>query len=625
MKPSKEQKRIVEKLANRNITVSAVPGSGKTTTIKFVVEKYPDKNIWVLTYSKKLQIETRIKFRKLKNTRIMTFHGMACKCYGESVNNDKKLIEIGVNEPEHVPMIDILILDECQDITEWVSKFLEKIIHTNLEMWILMLGDPKQRVSDKVREIDVKNCFLEFINNVTKKYNISRKHRYLKLTESFRLTPANSTFLNECANTEIIGKSQNDNLKPILIPNGEYLNRRPDIVYFLINQIKKFGAENTLILANSIKSKSEHMNPPETFERIILEQIPRCKIFKQESETDHTELMTKGKLWFVTNVGSKGLEKDLVIVFGFSSRGFYHAHTDGIIEPHLYVACSRVKKQLILIGDIGTYPLPFINRCDLEIMCNVICPIRIGIPTDSKKIISRKVTDLISRISPHKEIAIEKILDLPNDLFNEIPTKILQAATIYGPKDENSVWSILGQAVEIYISYSIGIDIFDWYELDGNSKPSSALDFLKMGKEWHMKNTSISNHVFKQVKENLIKLTDKNLTKFLKSIRTCVKDIDTFEKGYLINKIIGNTRIMGIPDYIKLKKTTAKIVELKCTKKFEVRDYIQILIYAYLLSEEFPDLLDIKCFLVNVNTGEYISFRYSKHRKDIDTILQMFL
>ncbi|PVG00452.1 hypothetical protein CPB86DRAFT_188401 [Serendipita vermifera] len=55
--PSPEQLRIVEACAHSNVWVSARPGSGKTTTVKAILEDNPSIPMIHITYSKQLQLK----------------------------------------------------------------------------------------------------------------------------------------------------------------------------------------------------------------------------------------------------------------------------------------------------------------------------------------------------------------------------------------------------------------------------------------------------------------------------------------------------------------------------------------------------------------------------------------
>ena len=75
--PSAEQNQIVIDLKNYNITVDAIAGSGKTTTILHIANAYKKKKILLLTYNSKLRSETKTRTQnrnKKQHDRQRTFH-----------------------------------------------------------------------------------------------------------------------------------------------------------------------------------------------------------------------------------------------------------------------------------------------------------------------------------------------------------------------------------------------------------------------------------------------------------------------------------------------------------------------------------------------------------------------
>lgn len=59
-----------------NVSVNAVAGSGKSTTIFGCVKEFPEKKHCVLTYSKNLSDEAKKKVKKMKlnNIDVYTYH-----------------------------------------------------------------------------------------------------------------------------------------------------------------------------------------------------------------------------------------------------------------------------------------------------------------------------------------------------------------------------------------------------------------------------------------------------------------------------------------------------------------------------------------------------------------------
>jgi hypothetical protein len=68
---------------------------GKTATAEALVQANPDVPIAVVTYSKRLQIETQQRLAEYANVDVYTFHGLAGKLFGGTiVNNDDLLLDL---------------------------------------------------------------------------------------------------------------------------------------------------------------------------------------------------------------------------------------------------------------------------------------------------------------------------------------------------------------------------------------------------------------------------------------------------------------------------------------------------------------------------------------------------
>ena len=60
MQPTQEQHDIVLAVNTReNLLVSALAGTGKTTTLRLIAEAYPDRKVLYLAYNKNMQLDAR--------------------------------------------------------------------------------------------------------------------------------------------------------------------------------------------------------------------------------------------------------------------------------------------------------------------------------------------------------------------------------------------------------------------------------------------------------------------------------------------------------------------------------------------------------------------------------------
>ena len=123
MHPSDEQKSIIESIKYHNVIVSAVAGSGKTSTIIQMAKEYPSKQIMVITYNNKLKLETRLRVKKealMESVDVHSYHSFCVKFYYSECYTDLELLKIVLNNDRHLKErihFDILVIDEAQDMT----------------------------------------------------------------------------------------------------------------------------------------------------------------------------------------------------------------------------------------------------------------------------------------------------------------------------------------------------------------------------------------------------------------------------------------------------------------------------------------------------------------------------
>lgn len=145
--PTDEQKNIIEAACtkNCNIIVNAVAGSGKTTTISNIANACKDQSILALTYNRQLKVETKKKCDTLENIVVYNFHSLILHKYSECGKDGKGMEKVirTAKQPTEPFSYDIIIIDEIQDMTLYLYKFLFKILKDNLqkEFRIIVLGN----------------------------------------------------------------------------------------------------------------------------------------------------------------------------------------------------------------------------------------------------------------------------------------------------------------------------------------------------------------------------------------------------------------------------------------------------------------------------------------------------
>jgi hypothetical protein len=364
--PSEEQKQILTEFDNYNIIVDAVPGSGKTTQIQFVAEKYKDLSILVITYSRRLMEDTKARLEDFANAQVYTFHKLAGEIFGEICMTDAQLDNCMdfCGNPQY-PEYDMIILDEVQDMKWLYHKFAINFIQPTT--MVMILGDAKQNIYSGF-DSDV-----DYLINANHHFGKSqRPFRKMTLSVSYRLTKPICDFLNNCF-CEIAIKPNPAKCCKHTWPKPELRNinlkfwgRNPNCEIFdeicqIIEKCKsQFGYKNDdiFILAPSIKGdiSRNQASPLVQFANYISSKKDYIFVPDYDSENCSDRVM-KNKIVFCTFHKAKGLERKLVIVFGFdeSYTAYYNKGGDASQLPNaLYVALTRAKERLILLKNSTT-------------------------------------------------------------------------------------------------------------------------------------------------------------------------------------------------------------------------------------------------------------------------------
>ncbi len=132
--PSAEQQLILSSvLDGHNIKVSAVAGSGKTTTMLLICKALADsKRVLALTYNARLKDEMRAKIDKLglRNAEAHSYHAFFVRYYGAKCCTDNGIMDtINRDEkPRTSFRFGCVIVDEVQDMTPLYFKAVKKLI-----------------------------------------------------------------------------------------------------------------------------------------------------------------------------------------------------------------------------------------------------------------------------------------------------------------------------------------------------------------------------------------------------------------------------------------------------------------------------------------------------------------
>ena len=390
LKPaSAEQLSVVSSVADGyNVLVDSVAGSGKTTTNLHLATAFKEKRICLVTYNSKLRIETRERASdlQLQNIAVHTYHSFCVAHYGQNCKNDDELQYILDTDckPHNCTSFayDLLIFDEVQDMDSRLYTLACKIMRNSTKkrnIQLVVMGDRRQCIyeykgSDQ-RYILLAREIFDFCN---------RKWMTLELTETFRCTSQLSHFVNECMfanqrNGPRLRSRKNGTLPRYVICNvfggGKENALLDELSYYLFDL--HIDPSDIFVLAPSVRKEK---SPARVFENQIAtsEKFSHVSIFVPSSDDCPIDPDTvRGKLVFSSFHQAKGLERRVVLLFGFDGSyfNFYNRKADPkFCTNALYVAATRATEHVsffhhyrssffdFLPKDQSGSPIPFLEE-----------------------------------------------------------------------------------------------------------------------------------------------------------------------------------------------------------------------------------------------------------------------
>jgi DNA polymerase III delta prime subunit len=366
--PSEEQIQISNALATSNIIVDAVAGSGKTTTVLHLARTYLYESILLLTYNKKLRLETkaRVEALGLTNVDVHNYHSWAVKYYDHSAHTDTALKKHLVKQTKLPYSYTVIIIDEAQDMTPLYYKLVCKVLKENLSKpKIVVLGDRFQSI------YDFNKADSRFIIYADKLFGFANSYPWinLKLGQTFRVPDKITNFLNTCVlKSDRLTPFRKTELKPIYLYCDAYGSR----VYTEIKSILAlgYGFSDIFVLAPSVRSDK---SPIKVLANALSHSgIPIYVPVSDDEKLD--EQVMEGKIVFSSFHQVKGLERKVILVYSFDNGYFmYFNKTDSPYKCSntLYVATTRALEQLVLIHHYESKPLLFIPLDKLNQMASI--------------------------------------------------------------------------------------------------------------------------------------------------------------------------------------------------------------------------------------------------------------
>jgi hypothetical protein len=430
---SAEQRAIIAQTKQTNVIVNAVAGSGKTHTVAGICEEWREKDVIVVTYNKRLQLETQSRVAN-SGAEVVTYHSLAGQIFGCICKDDSAILKKLTTTTKTVEC-DLLIVDEAQDMTLLLYRLIKRVVAGR----IVVLGDPRQCVYEFM---GADSRFLTFADNTLSSSPAAAWCRMV-LSFTFRFGKQIATFVNglhhEGQQIATLPTLQDGSCGGVALVKCAQKN--PQLPLFVLEAIRKYGVENSMIIAKHTRHNKSVIRLVEA-----LSQAGIQILIEEDGNHLKTKVATK-KLLVTTITRSKGLERALVIVldFDFALEAYQRQKMPQQCPNAYYVATTRAKNQLILVQDTRERPLEFVDFT----LCDVINLDKFAPKTSN-----------VARIPDYPKLAVTDLLrylpsSIENDLFAMLSVK--EAVRIRRPtlqlpiaSGDEFIADITGTAVPMY-------------------------------------------------------------------------------------------------------------------------------------------------------------------------------
>jgi len=643
--PSEEQQLVINAaISGKNIICEAIAGAGKTSTILFITEALQNnKRVIQLTYNSALKSEIRVKIqqRNLKNIEVHTYHSLNLNYYNGAHDDFSIIDTIKLNKSlNQQPNFDIVMIDEAQDMTDNYFNLIRKFMFDSKRQYqLIIMGDSRQSV------YNFKGANHLFLSDADR-YWPEFKFERLTLRTSFRLTPEIANFVNKC----MIGEDLIKTVKPssskveyIVEPRFQQRkNKKEDPTYELIKEIKsyiyndKYTEADIMIICPSVKDRTitDKTSPI----NMLANKLSKAgiNIYKTNDDERFDEKFSIGKLGICSMHSSKGLERPIVILYGFCREYFlfYGKDFNPMVCPStLYVAATRASHKLIIYqnGEM----VPFLKTKNIHEIANVrgninqkskIYPEEIR-PIGITKIIRFLPTDLLYEL---------------NDLINSIVIKISEPNNIICLKSEIEVFDEVKNKRTIeQVSDLNGIAIVSRYQ---NETLEDKFSYHYDGISFSKKEKKIPDNMGIYLRQaNILWAHSENLIYRLNQIKNYdwlsevnwenLKQNFSLIDQHNLNRaeVTYEYSIMNPNMLFGYKKENGKIMylngiidayvndtifEFKCTTELTIENKLQLIFYSWMM--HYIHKKDFTCILLNLRSGE--AYKLMNNNKLINDI-----
>ncbi|KAF7908258.1 uncharacterized protein EAF01_004013 [Botrytis porri] len=425
--PSPEQQIAIDTLLHtkKNIIVDACAGSGKTTTILHLAQSSPDTKFLVLVYNRRLMLETkqRIEDLGLTNVTVQNYHTLGARYYTSECATDqglKRVVEddMTIFENTELPEFSVLILDEQQDMTPILKRFVDKVLRdkgfigpnrqpkAEQPLRVVVLGDRRQEV------YGFNNADSRFLSMANRPevfgYINDQEWVLADQTASNRMTQSNVDFINQQLLKDPSGKpmravkSHDASGRPFPQPRYVICDPYDDLVHEVqrLLEFPGISPNDIIVLSPSVRGVSPAIYLAND---LALRGIP---VFRSDSDiSEIAPEVAHGKVLICTYHQAKGIERKASIVLGFDQA--YHDYFNKVSEDPIvvtnpqYVAATRALEHLVLVHAHTNAPLPFVDLDTVHETCDLVMTRNLNIqpPGPERKTPKFGVTALCRNVS----------------------------------------------------------------------------------------------------------------------------------------------------------------------------------------------------------------------------------
>ena len=322
--------------SGKNVLVDACIGSGKTTLLQYIY-KNTKKNILYLTYNTNLKMEAQAKLPKRPGSWVQNYHGFVYPYIMNLKPSINQGLEIFVKAYQSgkikLDRWDLLLIDEYQDITEEIAQVLECIKKSNPHIQIIAVGDMAQKIYNSTR-LDVYGWILGFLSEFDS----------VSLTNCFRLSENYANFLGRVWRKKING-----------------VNHKCKIETVSFHEALKIAASLEPNKIICLGPRDAGLRPifQNELEKFFPEKFNKSTLFS-DIKDDERGISKKTDISraaiFSTFDSSKGMERDVCFVFGFTKL-YWQARADKrdsvyeILRNIFCVGISRGKYAIYFVAD----------------------------------------------------------------------------------------------------------------------------------------------------------------------------------------------------------------------------------------------------------------------------------